>query len=58
MLIALFGITPERAQQVWYSIPYATEAAVLVAPGKPQGQVGRRARRAQASAYRAAPCRT
>ena len=32
MLICLFGITPERAQQVWYSMPYATEAATLVAP--------------------------
>src|SRR5262245_7078137 len=32
MVIALFGITPERAQQIWFSIPYATEAAVLVAP--------------------------
>ncbi|HYR39990.1 MAG TPA: transporter substrate-binding domain-containing protein [Methylomirabilota bacterium] len=33
MVVALFGITPERAQQIWFSIPYATEAAVLVAPG-------------------------
>jgi polar amino acid transport system substrate-binding protein len=32
MVIALFGITAERAQQVWFSIPYATEAATLVAP--------------------------
>jgi polar amino acid transport system substrate-binding protein len=32
MLICLFGITPERAQQVWYSMPYAFEAATLVAP--------------------------
>jgi polar amino acid transport system substrate-binding protein len=32
VLICLFGITPERAQQVWYSIPYAYEAATLVAP--------------------------
>jgi len=32
MVIALFGITPERAQQIWFSIPYATEAATLVAP--------------------------
>lgn len=32
VLICLFGITPERAQQVWYSIPYASEAATLVAP--------------------------
>src|SRR5262245_63811926 len=32
MVIALFGITPERAQQIWFSMPYATEAAVLVAP--------------------------
>jgi len=32
MLICLFGITPERALQVWYSIPYASEAATLVAP--------------------------
>jgi polar amino acid transport system substrate-binding protein len=23
MVIALFGITPERAQQIWFSIPYA-----------------------------------
>ena len=27
VLICLFGITPERAQQVWYSMPYAYEAA-------------------------------
>src|SRR5437868_11644729 len=33
MLICLFGITPERALQVWYSIPYASEAATLVGPG-------------------------
>jgi len=32
MLICLFGITPERALQVWYSVPYAYEAATLVAP--------------------------
>jgi polar amino acid transport system substrate-binding protein len=32
LLICLFGITPERAQQVWYSIPYAYEAATLVGP--------------------------
>jgi len=32
VLICLFGITPERALQVWYSIPYASEAATLVAP--------------------------
>jgi polar amino acid transport system substrate-binding protein len=32
MVIALFGITAERALQVWFSIPYATEAATLVAP--------------------------
>jgi len=31
VLICLFGITPERAQQVWYSMPYAYEAATLVA---------------------------
>ena len=28
----VFGITPERAQQIWFSMPYATEAATLVAP--------------------------
>ena len=38
MVIALFGITPERALQIWFSIPYATEAAVLVAPAKQRGQ--------------------
>jgi polar amino acid transport system substrate-binding protein len=32
VLICLFGITAERAQQVWYSIPYAMDAATLVAP--------------------------
>src|SRR5215467_6034925 len=32
MVIALFGITPERALQIWFSMPYATEAATLVAP--------------------------
>ena len=45
MLICLFGITPERALQVWYSIPYASEAATLVGPGQPQRQVDRRSRR-------------
>ena len=30
MVIALFGITPERAQQIWFSMPYATEAALIV----------------------------
>ena len=29
----MLGITPERARQIWYSIPYAEEAAVLVGPG-------------------------
>ena len=33
VLICLFGITAERAQQVWYSIPYAMDAATLVGPG-------------------------
>ncbi|MBI3707223.1 MAG: transporter substrate-binding domain-containing protein [Proteobacteria bacterium] len=32
MVIALFGITAERALQIWFSMPYATEAATLVAP--------------------------
>src|SRR5215475_10725876 len=32
IVIALFGITPERALQVSFSIPYASEAATLVAP--------------------------
>ena len=32
VLICLFGITAERALQVWYSMPYAYEAATLVAP--------------------------
>ena len=32
VLICLLGITPERALQLWYSIPYAYEAATLVAP--------------------------
>jgi polar amino acid transport system substrate-binding protein len=32
IVIALFGITPERALQVSFSMPYATEAATLVAP--------------------------
>ena len=54
----LFGITPERAQQVWYSIPYARRC----------GDAGRRRQAARssrstilpgyASACRAAPCRT
>ena len=56
MLICLFGITPERALQVWYSIPYASEAATLVAPGsrnvkidrRSQGPQGRRAARRHA----------
>jgi polar amino acid transport system substrate-binding protein len=36
MVISLFSITPERAQQVWFSNPYASEAAVLVAPASVQ----------------------
>lgn len=32
VLICLLGITPERALQLWYSMPYAYEAATLVAP--------------------------
>jgi len=32
MVISLFSITPERAKQVWFSIPYGYEASVLVAP--------------------------
>jgi polar amino acid transport system substrate-binding protein len=28
----LLGVTPERARQIWFSIPYAEEAAVLVGP--------------------------
>ncbi|MBI3711292.1 MAG: transporter substrate-binding domain-containing protein [Proteobacteria bacterium] len=32
MVISLFALTPERAQQVWFSIPYANSEAVLVAP--------------------------
>ena len=29
----LLGVTPERARQIWFAIPYAEEAAVLVGPG-------------------------
>jgi polar amino acid transport system substrate-binding protein len=32
MVIALFGITAERAQQVWFSIPYGADGATLVGP--------------------------
>jgi polar amino acid transport system substrate-binding protein len=32
VLICLFGITAERALQVWYSMTYAYEAATLVVP--------------------------
>src|SRR5262245_19265292 len=32
LVIALFGITPERALQVSFSMPYASEAATLVGP--------------------------
>jgi polar amino acid transport system substrate-binding protein len=30
--IIMLGITPERARQIWYAMPYAVEAAVLVGP--------------------------
>jgi polar amino acid transport system substrate-binding protein len=30
--VIMMGITPERARQVWYTMPYAVEAAVLVGP--------------------------
>jgi len=30
MVIALFGITPERALQIWYSIPYAFQDSVIM----------------------------
>ena len=32
----MLGITPERARQIWFSMPYATEAAVLVGPASLQ----------------------
>jgi len=32
MVVSLFSITPERAKQVWFSIPYSFEASVLIAP--------------------------
>ncbi|WID99659.1 transporter substrate-binding domain-containing protein (plasmid) [Bosea vestrisii] len=34
MIIALFGITAERAQQVWFSMPYGSDGAVLVGAEK------------------------
>lgn len=30
--VIMMGITPERARQVWFTMPYAVEAAVLVGP--------------------------
>ena len=30
--IIMLGITPERARQIWYAMPYAVEAAVMVGP--------------------------
>jgi polar amino acid transport system substrate-binding protein len=30
--VIMLGITPERARQIWYAMPYAVEAAVLVGP--------------------------
>ena len=30
--VIMMGITPERARQLWYTMPYAVEAAVLVGP--------------------------
>lgn len=38
MVIALFGITAERAQQVWFSMPYGADAAVLVGSDKVQAK--------------------
>jgi len=32
MVISLFSVTPERARQVWFSIPYSFEASVMIAP--------------------------
>ena len=32
MVVSIFSITPERAKQIWFSIPYSFEASVLVAP--------------------------
>jgi len=32
MVVSLFSVTPERAKQVRFSIPYSFEASVLVAP--------------------------
>ena len=32
----MMGITAERARQIWFSMPYAAEAAVLVGPGSLQ----------------------
>jgi len=32
MVISLFSVTPERARQIWFSIPYSYEASVIIAP--------------------------
>ena len=58
MIIALFGITPERAQQVWYSIPYGADAAVLVGPESRKVKSVEELAGLQASACRAARRRT
>ena len=58
LIVATFGITPERAKQVMFSIPYSAIENVVFAP---EGQSRSRrstTSRVCASACRAAPCRT
>jgi polar amino acid transport system substrate-binding protein len=54
VLVAVFGITPERAKQVMFSIPYSSLDIVLIAPksaqiAKPEDLAGKRISVARAS---------
>jgi polar amino acid transport system substrate-binding protein len=54
VLVAVFGITPERAKQVMFSIPYSSLDIILIAPksvqiAKPEELAGKRISVARAS---------
>ena len=51
LIVATFGITPERAKQVMFSIPYSAIENVVFAP---QGQEDRQPRRPEGPARRRA----
>ena len=57
-VISIFSITPARAIQIDYSIPYAGQSAVVIAPKSTVDQEPSRTWSARRSASPAAPART